>query len=154
MADEIFEDFPLVQGANTVVYIENDNSGTQKAQIIAGGQPVSNDVTIPIGIIMMWSGSIATIPSGFHLCDGTNGTPDLRDSFIVGAGKSYNPGNTGGSMTQQSGDSATVNAVQDTVQTVIGTGINVLDPTTTVTVNQNPFSILPPYYALCYIMRI
>jgi hypothetical protein len=40
---------------------------------------------IPVGLISMWSGTIATIPSGWRLCDGTNGTPDLRDKFIVGA---------------------------------------------------------------------
>lgn len=37
------------------------------------------------GIIAMWSGSIGTIPTGWVLCDGTNGTPDLRDKFIIGA---------------------------------------------------------------------
>jgi len=52
--------------------------------------------TIPSGIITMWSGSISNIPKGWVLCDGQNGTPDLRDRFIVGAGKSYNVGNTGG----------------------------------------------------------
>ena len=37
------------------------------------------------GMIMMWSGTIATIPSGWLLCDGTSGTPDLRNRFIIGA---------------------------------------------------------------------
>jgi microcystin-dependent protein len=49
------------------------------------------------GIIVMWSGAINTIPSGWNLCDGTNGTPDLRDRFIVGVGSSYTVGTTGGS---------------------------------------------------------
>lgn len=48
------------------------------------------------GIVVMWSGSIETIPSGWSLCDGTNGTPDLRDRFIVGAGSSYSVDDTGG----------------------------------------------------------
>lgn len=48
------------------------------------------------GMIMLWSGSIASIPSGWALCDGTNGTPNLRDRFIVGAGSSYAVGATGG----------------------------------------------------------
>ena len=52
--------------------------------------------TIPSGIITMWSGSISNIPKGWVLCNGQNGTPDLRDRFIVGAGKSYSVGNTGG----------------------------------------------------------
>jgi hypothetical protein len=41
--------------------------------------------SIPSGIITMWSGSIATIPGGWYLCNGSNGTPDLRNKFIVGA---------------------------------------------------------------------
>ena len=45
----------------------------------------------------MWSGSSSNIPSGWLLCNGSNGTPDLRDRFIVGAGNSYPVGNTGGS---------------------------------------------------------
>jgi hypothetical protein len=54
-------------------------------------------VSIPPGLISMWSGSIATIPAGWALCNGSSGTPDLRDRFIVGAGSTYTPGNTGGS---------------------------------------------------------
>jgi hypothetical protein len=56
---------------------------------------------LPAGFIGMWSGSIVGIPTGWYLCDGTNGTPDLRDRFIVGAGTSYAPGDTGGSETAQ-----------------------------------------------------
>ena len=52
--------------------------------------------TIPVGGIIMWSGTIANIPTGWALCDGTTGTPDLRDRFIVGAGNAYSPGNVGG----------------------------------------------------------
>jgi hypothetical protein len=52
---------------------------------------------VPSGVILMWSGSIATIPSGWLLCDGTNGTPSLVDKFVVGAGFTYQPGVTGGS---------------------------------------------------------
>lgn len=42
-------------------------------------------VDLPNGLIMMWSGSIASIPSGYTFCNGSNGTPDLRDKFVVGA---------------------------------------------------------------------
>jgi hypothetical protein len=41
--------------------------------------------SIPSGIITMWSGTIATIPSGWFLCNGSNSTPDLRNRFIIGA---------------------------------------------------------------------
>ena len=40
---------------------------------------------IPIGGIIMWSGNIASIPTNWSLCNGINGTPDLRDKFIIGA---------------------------------------------------------------------
>ena len=53
-------------------------------------------VRLPAGVIVMWSGSIATIPTGWVLCDGTNNTPNLRDRFIVGAGSTYSVAATGG----------------------------------------------------------
>lgn len=51
---------------------------------------------VPAGGILMWSGSIESIPEGWALCDGTEGTPDLTDRFIVGAGVTYSPGDIGG----------------------------------------------------------
>jgi microcystin-dependent protein len=53
----------------------------------------------PVGGIIIWSGSIAAIPVSWQLCDGTNGTPNLRDRFVVGAGTSYGVGATGGANT-------------------------------------------------------
>jgi len=41
---------------------------------------------VPSGVIVMWSGTIANIPTGWALSNGSNGTPDLRNRFIVGAG--------------------------------------------------------------------
>jgi hypothetical protein len=58
---------------------------------------IGSIVAIPAGLITMWSGSIATIPAGWLLCNGTSGTPDLRDRFIVGAGSTYAVAATGGS---------------------------------------------------------
>lgn len=57
------------------------------------------DAKFPTGLICMWSGSIATIPTGWFLCNGANGTPDLRDRFIVGAGSTYAVNATGGEAT-------------------------------------------------------
>lgn len=45
-------------------------------------------------MIVIWSGAIVDIPAGWSLCDGNNGTPDLRDCFVGGAGNAYNPGDT------------------------------------------------------------
>ena len=61
---------------------------------------------IPSGGIIMWSGSVASIPSGYFLCDGSNSTPDLRNRFIVGAGDTYAVDATGGA------DSVTLDASQ------------------------------------------
>lgn len=69
--------------------------GTNTTQIATTAFALANG--IPSGAIVMWSGSIASIPSGWLLCNGSNGTPDLRDRFVVGAGSTYAVGNTGGS---------------------------------------------------------
>jgi hypothetical protein len=42
-------------------------------------------IATPSGAIILWYGSIASIPSGWVLCDGNNGTPDLRNKFVIGA---------------------------------------------------------------------
>lgn len=55
------------------------------------------------GIIVMWSGSESNIPTGWHLCDGTNGTPDLRGRFILGSNSTHLSGSTGGSATYSIG---------------------------------------------------
>ncbi len=52
-----------------------------------------------VGFIGMYSGLVEDIPAGWQLCDGTNGTPDMRDKFVVGAGGSYAVGDTGGQDT-------------------------------------------------------
>ena len=79
-------------------------TGTPSAPTAAYGTSTAQIATtafvqalLPSGVIVMWSGSIASIPSGWLLCNGSSGTPDLRDRFIVGAGSSYAVAATGGS---------------------------------------------------------
>jgi len=60
---------------------------------------VSGYLDCKIGMIKVWSGAIGDIPAGWQLCNGTNGTPDLRDRFLVGAGSTYAVGATGGATT-------------------------------------------------------
>lgn len=60
-------------------------------QIIAAGSPT--------GVIAWWSGAEDAIPSGWVLCNGLNGTPDLRNRFVPGAGSHYSIGDTGGANT-------------------------------------------------------
>jgi len=66
---------------------------------IIGVTVTSTGTTIPLGVISLWYGSIGSVPTGWYLCDGTNGTPDLRDKFVIGAGSTYAVAATGGSTT-------------------------------------------------------
>lgn len=78
--------------------------GSNTTQIATTAFVLANSV--PSGFIGMWSGTIATIPSGWYLCNGSNGTPDLRDKFIVGASSdetSIAKTNITGSLTQTGG---------------------------------------------------
>ena len=101
------------------------------------------------GMIMLWSGSIAAIPSGWALCDGVSGRPNLQGLFIAGAGNVApaatgglglkNPGDTGGVLQHQhinSGGGAVAQA---------GAG----GPTNLTDLRDN----IPPYYALAYIIK-
>ena len=98
---------------------------------------------VPSGAIMMWSGSIASIPAGWALCDGTGGTPDLRDKFVQGAPAGVNPGNTGGSLSKTtSGPSST----SLTWLAVAGVSSN--------THTHDITDIRPPYYEIAFIMKL
>jgi len=59
--------------------------------------------SLPAGVIVMWSGLLANVPTGWVLCDGTGGTPDLRDRFIKGWTAGVDPGATGGATTHSHG---------------------------------------------------
>ena len=61
-------------------------AGTSGQALVSAGSgtPTWGNIFVA-GMIMMWSGTIATIPSGWLLCNGSSSTPDLRDKFIIGA---------------------------------------------------------------------
>ena len=74
-------------------------TGTSGQVLVSSGSsatPTWGDAFVT-GMIMLWSGSTGTIPSGWALCNGSSGTPDLRDRFVVGAGSTYAVNATGGS---------------------------------------------------------
>lgn len=133
---------------------------------------------IPSGVIVIWSGSSAAIPSGWYLCNGANGTPDLRNRFVVGAGSTYAVGNTGGSADaitvshthtiSDSGHSHNVGIPSRTVGNNATALYSTSDGSTKSTVTSDSASTgisinsagasgtnanLPPYYALCYIQK-
>jgi hypothetical protein len=128
---------------------------------------------VPAGLVMGWSGSVVNIPSGWVFCDGTNGTPDLRDKFIVGAGGSYAVGASGGSAdavvvahTHGITDPGHSHSMNASLQEVASGSLDVWQQsgpfstgsaTTGITINSEGVSgtnaNLPPYYALCFIMK-
>lgn len=82
--------------------IEGDNitaSGTLTGADYAIPTASNTNSPVPSGGIILWSGSTTSIPSGWALCNGVNGTPDLRDRFVIGAGSTYSVDATGGAAT-------------------------------------------------------
>jgi hypothetical protein len=135
---------------------------------------------IPAGIISMWSGSIASIPSGWVICDGTNSTPDLRNRFIVGAGSTYAVAATGGNANATLVSHTHTASVSDPghahtfliggrfggatdypsnsdapIANGVGTNSNVtgISVTNSTEGSSATGANLPPYYALAYIMK-
>jgi hypothetical protein len=113
---------------------------------------------IPIGGIIMWSGSVATIPSGWHICDGTNNTPDLHDRFVVAAGSGYAVGATGGDAalaahTHTIAGGTTAGGANYAAVVSGPTSAAAHDVTTDSTGAGNSGN-MPPYFALCFIQRI
>ena len=120
----------------------------------------------------MWYGSVASIPSGWVLCDGNNNTPDLRNRFVVGAGTggNYSPGDRGGA-----------NSVTLTIDQIPAHSHVYQNQVAVVNANERPWPAnnndcrlddantsstggdsngntvahenRPPYHALCYIMK-
>jgi len=80
----------VLQDANSNLIATYDNLYGILANATATTSPFNT------GMIIIWSGAIGTIPAGWVLCDGNNGSPDLRDRFIIGAGNTYSVSQTGG----------------------------------------------------------
>jgi hypothetical protein len=74
----------------------------QVLQSNASGDPVWGTSFIR-GMVMQWYGPSNAVPNGWAVCDGANGTPDLRNKFVIGAGSTYGLGATGGSTTGSAG---------------------------------------------------
>ncbi|MBA7678089.1 hypothetical protein ES703_86360 [subsurface metagenome] len=107
------------------------------------------------GLIVLWSGAIVDIPTGWVLCDGNNGTPDLRDKFIVGAGNTYAVGAAGGNVNHNhtfTGDGHMHTLAMGMMVAAAMDHSNTTNtiPATGTTDNENG---LPPYYSLAYIMK-
>ena len=108
------------------------------------------------GLIMLWQGSIASIPNGWALCDGNNGTPDLRNKFVIGAGSTHAPNDIGGDTVHNhtfSGGGHNHNLIAGAV---IGAGADIATSTSSSAAagTTELDGALPPFYALAYIMKL
>jgi hypothetical protein len=178
LTDGFFYKFILKDSADVTIQTYDNLYG------ILGVVPTVSPSSVPSGCILLWSGSIGSIPAGFVLCNGLNSTPDLRDRFVVGAGSSYAVDATGGSpdAVLVSHTHAATSTVTDPghIHTQTGstlgpagggsafgagsgaaatqstasktTGITVATTNATQGVSGTNAN-LPPYYALCYIMK-
>lgn len=88
-------------GLVNAVPVANGGTGASTASTARSNLDVAQAVySVPAGGIIIWSGSVASIPTGWFLCNGANGTPDLRNRFVIGSGTSgatYAVGANGGS---------------------------------------------------------
>lgn len=109
----------------------------------------------PTGIICLWYGAIVDIPTGWTLCDGTAGTPDLRDRFLVGAGSTYAPGAFGGAVQHNHAFTGDGHTHDLPAGPFISAGANYNNVTTMETAlgTTDNANGLPPYHALAYIMK-
>jgi len=169
----------LTQGTpdSNAVLPYSDGSTTLKATV---GQ-----IGVPVGTIVMWNNrNGASIPTNWALCDGTNGTPDLRDRFVVGYSSTKAINSIGGSAdaivvshnhsatstVSDPGHSHTYMYRQNTSSSGLGmaptsyapstatTSSNTTGITVSTTINSQGSSgtnaNLPPYYALAFIQKI
>jgi hypothetical protein len=167
----------VLQNANAVLIQTLDN-----IYPILQNAPASAPA-VPTGGIILWSGSTGSIPATWYLCDGTNGTPDLRNSFIVGAGSTYAVNATGGTAdsivvshthtatsvvtdpghvhSYQKPSGSPNNAAGSIPNDITQVAANTASAVTGITVATTNASAgvsgtnanLPPYYALAYIMK-
>ena len=86
-ASTVYYENSYCQVAGVIYYSLQDNNlnNTPASSPTFWTSGVKGISVVPSGLISMWYGNIASIPSGWYLCDGNNGTPDLRDRFVVGA---------------------------------------------------------------------
>jgi len=167
-ADQFVSFFGANSGNNPNRVDNNFTYNPSTNTLVVSGGTISADTIVSTGsgafapgMIIAWSGNTSNIPTGFVLCDGNNNTPDLRDRFIIGAGNNYAVDATGGSK-----DAVLVSHFHTTENFVgrsnyaeprnfgVGTDGNLNSTGNTDTKGEDGTNKnLPPYHALCYIMK-
>jgi len=109
-----------------------------------------------MGLIVMWTGTEAALYPGWAICDGNNGTPDLRNFFIMQQSVTHPQDDTGGAINHthaftSNNHSHNLNAA---AIAAVGASKNFQTDSKQVTGTTNNGSILPPYYALAYVMKL
>lgn len=110
---------------------------------------------LPSGVIVLWFGSIGSIPAGFVICDGTLGTPNLKDKFLVGSGSTYVVDETGGAVNHNHAFTGDGHVHQLAAGAGVGPGAGFDTETDSVQVTgtTDNGSTLPPFHSLAYIMK-
>lgn len=160
-----------VSGAVGGATLETSGNTTVKGNLTVNGE-IKGKGMVPVGTIIMWSGSLSELPSEWALCNGDNGTPNLSGRFIVGAGGGYAIGATGGEEMHK----LTINEMPShrhkTVVKTVGYGASHNSKPEVVTYDgymknngarvleaggftggDQPHENRPPYYALAFIIR-
>ena len=171
MADVTISNLTAGTPTGTGVIPYSDGVATTKVTI---NQVLGLQSGVPSGFIGLWSGAANAIPAGWLLCNGLNGTPNLVDRFVLGAGTSAPAvGTTGGSKdavvvshTHTAADSGHTHSVPSGAAGSTGsccragagnvgqtTGIAYANITVAAAGQSGTNANMPPYYALCYIMK-
>lgn len=160
---------PTFFADNPVTYlgikVGTDSEMIPRQQITSVGYAFNAGNGVPKNGIIMWSGAVNQIPPGWALCDGTNGTPDLRDQFVIGAGNTYAVGAIGGTATinlshqhtfsgTTGGPTSTKHVSNADSNSVVPDSVHAHAFSGTTSSGLGVTSILPPYYALAFIIKL
>ena len=94
--EQDYSDNDKIQQKEITINVYNSNESLPRTTLKFNRYSVSMTDSVPQGTILPWYGKLDEIPNGFYLCDGQNGTPDLRNRFLVGAGDEYKLSDKGG----------------------------------------------------------
>ena len=169
----LFSDLPRIKDLKTfkdLPHLSSDAFNSNRQDTLATSKAVKDafdalNNQMPVGAIIIWSGAINAIPNGWALCDGVDGRPNLKNTFILGAGDQYSVGAVGGEAQHQltipemPRHRFQVDGVPFGQEYAADKGSqrNSKDATTVYTNylgNDAPHNNMPPYFALAYIIKL